>query len=78
MDEFLVDIEKNKVNIDEVFEKVTLVYDEHIMTILYHTLVLIKGESNASTQGLLIDGMMLLLTKYHYAIKEWIKINLVL
>jgi hypothetical protein len=27
---------------------------------------------------LLIDGMMLLLTKYHYAIKEWIKINLVL
>jgi len=78
MDEFLVDIEKNKVNIDEVFEKVTLVYDEHIMTILYHTLVLIKGESNASTQGLLIDGMMLLLTKYHYAIKEWIKINLVI
>ena len=78
IDEFMVDGEKNKINIDEVFESIISTYDTHILQIIFHTLFLIKEETNVVQQTAMMNGFTLLLQKYHHAIKEWIKMNLVL
>ena len=48
------------------------------MQIIFHTLFLIKEETNVVQQTAMMNGFTLLLQKYHHAIKEWIKMNLVL
>jgi len=78
VDEYIVDIEKNKVNIDEVFERIVVVYDANILHVIHHTLMLIKQESDISIQSHNIDGLNRILMKYNKAIKEWIKLNLIL
>ena len=78
LDEYIVDAEKNKVNIDEVFERIISVYDPNILQVVYHTLLLIKQENNDNIQSHNIDGLNSILSKYNIAIKEWIKLNLIL
>jgi hypothetical protein len=77
MDEFLVD-EKQKINIDEVFERIITIYDDTILQVILNTLLLIKHESEIEHQQCMIDGLNLLLNKYNKMIKEWVKLNLVL
>ena len=78
VDEYMMDVEKNKVNIDEVFERIVSVYDTHIVHVIHHTLLLIRQESDANIQSHNIDGLNSILTKYNSAIKEWVKLNLIL
>jgi hypothetical protein len=78
LDEYIVDTERNKVNIDEVFERIISVYDPNILQVVYHTLLLIKQENNDNIQSHNIDGLNSILSKYNIAIKEWIKLNLIL
>ena len=78
VDEYIVDVDKNKVNIDEVFERIVGVYDANILQVMYHTLFLIKQEENEKNQQQNIDGLNNILYKYHQSIKEWIKMNLML
>jgi hypothetical protein len=78
LDEYIVDVEKNKVNIDEVFERIISVYDPNILQVVYHTLLLIKQETDGMIQSHNIDGLNSILSKYNIAIKEWIKLNLIL
>jgi hypothetical protein len=78
LDEYIVDAEKNKVNIDEVFERIISVYDQNILQVVYHTLLLIKQENSDNIQSHNIDGLNSILSKYNIAIKEWIKLNLIL
>jgi hypothetical protein len=78
LDEYIVDVERNKVNIDEVFERIISVYDPNILQVVYHTLLLIKQENNDNIQSHNIDGLNSILSKYNIAIKEWIKLNLIL
>jgi len=78
LDEYIVDTEKNKVNIDEVFERIISIYDPNILQVVYHTLLLIKQENKDVIQSHNIDGLNSILSKYNMAIKEWIKLNLIL
>jgi len=78
VDEYIVDVEKNKVNIDEVFERIMSVYDGNILQVIHHTLLLIKEENDGGIQSHNIDGLNSILSKYNKAIKEWIKLNLIL
>jgi hypothetical protein len=78
VDEYIVDVEKNKVNIDEVFERIISVYDGNILQVIHHTLLLIKEENDGGIQSHNIDGLNSILSKYNKAIKEWIKLNLIL
>jgi hypothetical protein len=78
VDEYIVDVEKNKVNIDEVFERIISVYDGNILQVIHHTLLLIKEENDGGIQSHNIDGLNSILCKYNKAIKEWIKLNLIL
>jgi len=77
-DEYLLDIEKNKINIDEVFENIISVYDETILNVILNILELVKNEENSINQTHIIDGFNLILMKINYSIKEWIKLNLIL
>jgi len=78
VDEYIVDVEKNKVNIDEVFERIITVYDANILKVIYHTLLLIKQEADGHIQSHNIDGLNRMLMKYNKSIKEWVKLNLIL
>ena len=78
VDEYIVDVEKNKVNIDEVFERIISIYDPHILHIIQHTLLMMQEENNPSNQGHHLDGLNQMFMKYNKAIKEWIKVNLIL
>jgi len=78
VDEYIVDVEKNKVNIDEVFERIIDIYDSHILQIIQHTLLMMQEENDPSNQGHHLDGLNQMFMKYNKAIKEWIKVNLIL
>ena len=78
VDEYIVDVEKNKVNIDEVFGNIINVYDPNILQVIFYTLHLIKEEQDKGNQVSSMDGMNRILFKYNRAIKEWIKVNLIL
>jgi hypothetical protein len=78
VDEYIVDVEKNKVNIDEVFERIVAIYDGNILQVIYHTLFLIKQEENERNQQQNIDGLNSIMHKYNQSVKEWIKMNLIL
>jgi hypothetical protein len=78
IDEYIVDVEKNKLNIDEVFERIIDIYDPHILQITQHTLLMMQEENDPSNQGYHLDGLNQMFIKYNKTIKEWIKINLIL
>jgi hypothetical protein len=78
IDEYIVDVGKNKVNIDEVFERIISIYDPHILQIIQHTLLMMQEENDPSNQGHHLDGLNQMFMKYNKAIKEWIKLNLIL
>jgi hypothetical protein len=77
-EEYLVDMEKNKINIDEVFENIIHVYDSTTLQVIYHTLVLIRQEQDLLIQQQVINGLSLILTKVNRSIRDWIKLNMVL
>lgn len=78
MDEFIVDGDKNKINIDEVFEKIINIYDSTLLSVIYNTLLLIRKEEEDTHQRNMVEGLNLLLLKNNKLIREWIKMNLVL
>ena len=77
MDEFLVD-ETHKINIDEVFEHILVIYDKTILQVIFHSLLLIRQEEAAENQHSMISGLNMILHTYNKKITEWIKLNLVL
>ena len=68
VDEYIVDVEKNKVNIDEVFERIISIYDPNILQVVYHTLLLIKQENDIHIQTHNIDGLNRILMKYNLSL----------
>jgi hypothetical protein len=77
-DEYMVDVEKNKINIDEVFENIISIYDPVILSVIYNILELIKKEENLVNQTYMIEGLNSILYKVNKSIKDWIKLNLIL
>jgi hypothetical protein len=73
-----VDGDKNKINIDEVFEKIVTIYEQNIMDVIYYTLLQSKAEIEYRYQTNIIDGLNIILNKYNTVIKEWIQLNLIL
>ena len=77
-DEFVVDAEKNRINIDEVFEKIVGIYDPTLLQMLHHGLELIRGEEEDTNRVYMMEGLNLMLYKTTRAIREWIRVNLTL
>ena len=78
MDEYVVDVEKGKINIDEVFESIIGIYDPHILGVVQHSLQLIQQETDPINLHHIMEGLHHTMRKYDRAIQQWIKINLVL
>ena len=78
IEDYIVDGEKNKINIDEVFEKIIVIYERNIMQVIYYTLLQAKEETEYNYKTNIIDGLNLILNKYNTIIKEWIQLNLIL
>lgn len=77
-DEFVVDAEKNKINIDEVFEKIIGIYDPTLLQLLHHSLELIRSEEEETNRIYMMEGLNLILYKVTKAIRDWIRVNLTL
>ena len=78
LEDYIVDGEKNKVNIDEVFEKIITIYDNNILHVIYFSLLQAQAEQEFCNKNNVIDSLNMMLNKYNMIIKEWIQLNLVL
>jgi hypothetical protein len=78
IEDYIVDGDKNKINIDEVFEKIITIYDENILEVIYYSLLQAQAETEFNHKNNIIDGLNMMLNKYNLIIKEWIQLNLVL
>jgi hypothetical protein len=72
VDEYLVDVDR-KINIDEVFERITGLYDEDLLLLIYHALRLIQKQPTDAH----VLGLTQLLGTVNGAIQEWIRAHLV-
>ena len=77
-DEFVVDVEKNKINIDEVFESIVGIYEPIFLNMLHNTLTLVRAEEDDTNRTYMMEGLNLILYKITKSIRDWIKINLTL
>ncbi len=78
LSEEYLDLDKNKINIDEVFENITYIYDNHTLNIIHNTLLLLQTENDIINKSNIIDGLNLILNKNNNQIREWVKLNLTL
>jgi len=78
IEDYIVDGDKNKINIDEVFEKIITIYDENILSVIFFSLLQAQAEVEYNNKNNVIDGLNMILNKYNLIIKEWIQLNLVL
>lgn len=77
-DEFVIDAEKNRINIDEVFEKIVSIYDATLLHMLQNTLELVRAEEDDTNRVYMMEGLNLILYKVTKAIRDWIRVNLTL
>lgn len=78
IEDYIVDGERNRINIDEVFEKIIAIYDPNILQVIYVSLMQAKAETEMGYKYNIIDGLNIILNKYNIIIKEWIQLNLIL
>lgn len=64
------------INIDNVFENITKLYDKRLLKIIHNLLLLFKEEQNEENRLLYLDGLTQILTPLNKQIKSWIHENL--
>lgn len=64
------------VNIDEVFENISEIYNANLLNIIHNTLLIIECEDDESNYYNYISGLNLLMDKSNKQIQSWIKHNL--
>jgi hypothetical protein len=77
-DDYSIDADKSRIHIDEVFEKIVVIYEPIMLDVIHHTLELIQAEKDSINQTHMIDGLNLILHKTTKEIREWIRIHLTL
>lgn len=65
-----------KINIDEVFEKIVEIYDKKILSIMENILKLMESEENAEYISSYTNGFNQIMNKTNGQIQNWIKLNL--
>jgi hypothetical protein len=77
-DEIMMDADRNKINIDEVFENIIRIYEPNFLSMLHNTLELMRAEEDETNRVYMMEGLNLILYKATKAIRDWIKVNLTL
>lgn len=73
------DFEKSssdQINIDEVFEKILVIYDDKILSIIINILLLVNSEENLEFVSSYSNGFNQIMYKTNGQIQNWIKLNL--
>jgi hypothetical protein len=78
LDEYLVSVDNSKINIDEVFEKIIIIYEPDILAVVFSTLTLLRNETELPCQLAIIDGLNMIMSKTNRIIHEWINTHLIL
>ena len=65
-----------KINIDEVFEKIIEIYDDKILSIMENILKLVENEENSDYISTYTNGFNQIMNKTNCLIQNWIKLNL--
>lgn len=66
----------DKVNIDEVFENITTIYEPNILKVIHNSLLLINTEEIEVYKYKYIEGLNITMYKTNKLIQNWIKVNL--
>tara|TARA_A100001011_G_scaffold398261_1_gene502053 strand:- start:9 stop:632 length:624 start_codon:yes stop_codon:yes gene_type:complete len=75
-DELFKDDSESSINVDDVFEKITDIYDRKLMVILYSIFQLMEEEENEVNIQYYVQGMDSLLLPTQNVIRKWILDNL--
>ena len=75
-DELFKDENQNSISVDDVFEKITDIYDRRLLVILYNTFQIMSEEDNQQNIQLYVDGLDKLLEPTQNIIRKWILDNL--
>ncbi len=67
----------DKIGIDAIFENISEVYDNNLISLINNLLLMISTENNAIHINNYIQGLNLIMTKNNTMIKNWIKVKLV-
>jgi hypothetical protein len=66
------------INIDEVFENITNLYNPQLISIIHNTLLIVEKEEDILAIGNYINGLNLIMNKHNKQIQNWIKVNLII
>ena len=66
----------DKVNIDEVFEHITQIYEPNVLNLINSSLLMIEKEEDSSFIITFIEGLNMIMSKNNKHIQNWIKVNL--
>ena len=75
---FNTDQNTDTVNIDQVFSKITMLYDNKILMIVFSTLKILVETTTSTDKDLYIAGLRNILTPTESKIRTWIRTNLTL
>jgi len=75
-DELFKDDSESSINVDDVFEKITDIYDRKLMVILYSIFQLMEEEENEVNIQYYVQGLDSLLLPTQNVIRKWILDNL--
>ena len=75
-DELFKDENENSVSVDDVFHKITDIYDRKLLVILYSIFQIMSNEENQNNIQLYVKGLDYLLQPTQNTIRKWIVDNL--
>lgn len=68
----------DEINIDQVFSKITAIYDQKILTVVFNTLKILETAPASYDKSKYISGLKDILAPTETAIRSWIQTNLTL
>lgn len=75
---FKTDTQPDAVNIDQVFSKITEIYDKRILMIIFSTFKILSTTTNSNDRNNYIIGLRSILSPTEDCIRAWIQANLTL
>jgi hypothetical protein len=66
------------INIDEIFEKIIVLYKNNLLKIIHNTLLILEEEDNNEAINNYITGLDLIMKKNNKDIQSWIKTKLII
>ncbi len=70
------DTSEQAINIDKVFQNITSLYNQKLLSIIFNVLKLIEDETNEEYKKNYMNGLTMIMIPMNHKIKSWIRENL--